>query len=305
MVGLIADDVTGACDSAVPFLAGGRVLMALWPHLPAAEDAACLAITTDGRDQPAEAARARARAATDHVLGLGARPYKKLDSRLRGHVSEELQGVLEAWPGRVLLCPALPAEGRVTAGGRQCHGGEVVDLREIAGTDGRVVLRDAATDADLDRVAAEVTADPQLLPAGSAGLAAALARALHPGRRLSGAWPAVRRPLGLVGSKTEVTLIQVERAITAGHPIQHRGRDGRLELGDHDALFVSGGGTAQGVLTELGASGLELCGEVVPRAPVGFVRDGPHAGLLMCVKSGGFGGPDAIADIFRGLLRGG
>src|SRR5579871_1986666 len=127
MIGLVADDVTGACDSAAPFLRGGRVLVALWPQLPAdheLEGAACVAISTDGRDQEAAEARARAEAATRHLVDLGARPYKKVDSRLRGHVAAELAGVMDAWRGRILLCPALPAEGRLTIGGEQVIGEE-------------------------------------------------------------------------------------------------------------------------------------------------------------------------------------
>ncbi len=51
MIGLVADDLTGACDSASPFLRGGRVMVALWPELPAAHELAgfaCVAISTGG-----------------------------------------------------------------------------------------------------------------------------------------------------------------------------------------------------------------------------------------------------------------
>lgn len=306
MIGLVADDVTGACDSASPFLRGGDVLVGLWPALPQRRDLPCLALATDGRDQPAAVARERARAATGHVMELGAQPYKKVDSLLRGHVAEELLGVLEAWTGRVLLCPALPAEGRFTANGRQRSPAGEIDLGPIAEAVGpRLLLRDATSDAELDRVAAEVLDTPDLLPAGSAGLAAALGRALHPAARALPPLPLVRSPLGLVGSKTEVTGEQVERALAAGAAIRRRAREEPVDLDGHDALFLSGGGTAHGVLAAIGAEALELLGDVVPRAPAGTVVGGPHAGLLVCVKSGGFGPPDAIATIFRRLTGGG
>lgn len=305
MIGLVADDLTGACDSASPFLRAGRVEVAIWPHQPQATGLACLAISTDGRDQDAAEARERARAATAHVLGLGARPYKKVDSRIRGHVAAELAGVLDAWRGRLMLCPALPSEGRLTMGSRQVVGDEVIDLGPItAALGGWVEMRDATTEAELDEVAAEVLARSDVLPAGSAGLAAALARALHPEARSMPGWPEARSPLGLVGSKTEVSAEQLKRAARAGWQIRRRTRLEPVDLRDHDALFLSGGGTAHGVLASLGAHGLELLGEAVPRAPVGRVLGGPADGLLVCVKSGGFGGPDAVVQVFERLQQG-
>ena len=306
MIAIVADDLTGACDSASPFLRGGQVTVSLWPHLSEPGERAAVAISTDGRDQDAAEARARARDATAHVMQLGARPYKKVDSRMRGHVAEELAGVLEAWPGRVLLCPALPAEGRLTIGGRQVVGEEITDLVALtSGLGDRVVLRDAVTDAELDEIAAEVLESTDLLPAGAAGLAAALARAIHPDPYPMPGWPAARNPLGLVGSKTEVSADQLVRAAAAGWTIRRRTRHEPVDLAGHDALFMSGGGTAHGVLAELGARAVQLLGDAVPRAPVGRVVGGEHDGLLICVKSGGFGGPEAVAQIFARLVEGG
>jgi uncharacterized protein YgbK (DUF1537 family) len=310
VIAIVADDLTGACDSASPFLRGGPVQVAIWPHLPESAELACVAVSTDGRDQDTDEARARARTATAHLMALGARPFKKVDSRMRGHVAAELAGVLDAWPGRVLLCPALPGEGRLTIDRHQVVGDEVTDLAELAaGLGDRVLLRDAASDADLDRVAAEVLAAPDLLPAGSAGLAAALARAVFAADEVtepSGTgWAGARRPLGLVGSKTEVSAEQLVRAVEAGWEIRRRTRHDPVELDGYDALFMSGGSTAHGVLAQLGAHGLELLGDAVPRAPVGRVLGGDREGLLVCVKSGGFGGPDAVATIFDRLVQGG
>ncbi len=307
VIGLVADDLTGACDAAAPFLRGGRVLVELWPVRVAdsADDVACRAVSTDGRDLDPAQAQARAREATQRLLDLGARPYKKLDSRLRGHVCAELAGALEAWPGRALLCPALPAEGRVTAGGRQLAGEEVIELRPlIAGLEDRVEIRDAATEGDLDAVAAELVARPDVMPAGSAGLAAAMAGRLYPAARRSPGWRPARRPLGLVGSKTDISAEQLERARAEGWDIRHRSREDAVDPREHDALFLSGGGTAQGVLEALGARGVELLGEAIPRAPVGRVIGGRHEGLTVCVKSGGFGGPDAMSRIFATLVAG-
>jgi uncharacterized protein YgbK (DUF1537 family) len=306
MLGLVADDLTGACDSAAPFLGGGRVLVSIWPAVAAADRAACLAVSTETRDGDPDLARSRSAEAVRGLRAAGAgRIFRKVDSRLRGHLREEIAGALDEWPGRCLLAPALPAEGRVTRGGRQLLDGEAIDIGTLlSGLEARVEVRDAETDAELAAIAAELAADPGLMAAGTAGLATALAAALG----LSGpgpGWPARPRPLGLVGSKTAVSATQLEAAQAAGWEVRRRARDETIDLAGHDALFLSGGGTAAGVLSALGATTLELLGELLPRVPVGRLLDGPHAGLVVALKSGGFGGSGAIAGALARLSAGG
>jgi len=306
MLGLVADDLTGACDSAAPFLAGGRVLVCMWPALAPEGGAACLALCTETRDGTPEEARIRSRQAVHLLLAAGAeRVFRKVDSRLRGHLREEIAGALEAWPGRCLLAPALPAEGRFTAGGRQVVDGEAIDIATLLQGLDRVEIRDAGSEAELAEIAAEVAEDRELMPAGTAGLAAALPAALGMGGGAAPGWPACQAPLGLLGSKTEVSAGQLEQALAAGWEVRRRARSDAVELEDHDALFLSGGGTAAGVLAALGATGLELVGEALPRVPVGRLLDGPHRGLVVALKSGGFGGPDAISAVMARLRSGG
>ncbi|TMF88914.1 MAG: hypothetical protein E6I08_06135 [Chloroflexi bacterium] len=302
MIGLLADDLTGACDSAAPFLGEGRVLVSIWPAFAPDSSAACLAISTETRDGTPEEARTRSRQAVHLLLTAGAnRIFRKVDSRLRGHLREELAGALDAWPGRCLLAPALPAEGRLTVGGRQLVDGAAIDIGTLLDGLERVEIRDAATDDDLSALAAAVDADRELMPAGTNGLAAALAR----GSAAAPGWPACARPLGLVGSKTEVSVAQVEAALAAGWEVRRRARGDAVELEGHDALFLSGGGTASGVLADLGATQLELLGQALPRVPVGRLLDGPRRGLVVALKSGGFGGVDAIAAVLTRLRSGG
>jgi uncharacterized protein YgbK (DUF1537 family) len=97
----------------------------------------------------------------------------------------------------------------------------------------------------------------------------------------------------------------VEAAQAAGWEVRRRARDEAIDLAGHDALFLSGGGTAAGVLSALGATTLELLGELLPRVPVGRLVDGPQAGLVVALKSGGFGGPGAIASALDRLSAGG
>src|SRR5215472_18043291 len=178
-IGLIADDLTGACDSALPFLAMGPVRVGIWPHMPEGE-LACKAVSTESRAESATVAYDRSRAA-----GAGLccdLLYRKLDSLLRGNALADLAGVLAA-TGAIccIVAPALPGEGRTTVGGVQRWPGGEADLRVLLAplvVDGYVELRDAVTEADLDRVAEDALAHGDRVLAGSAGLAAALARAL-------------------------------------------------------------------------------------------------------------------------------
>src|SRR6266487_2160664 len=200
-IGLVADDLTGACDSALPFLAAGPVRVGLWPHVPRGE-LACAAISTESRIETAEVSYARSREAAG---GLRCDLlFRKLDSLLRGSPAAELAGVLDATgqpQARCVVAPALPAEGRFTVGGVQRWPGGEADLAALlAPVAGRIEIRDAATDAELDRVAVELVARGDRVVAGTAGLASALARALGLGPLPTPPGPACARPLAVVGS---------------------------------------------------------------------------------------------------------
>jgi uncharacterized protein YgbK (DUF1537 family) len=293
-VGLVADDLTGACDSAVPFLAAGRVEVGIWPYVPAG-DLACAAISTETREEDAEVALERTREAARELRSQGFKLiYRKVDSMLRGNLAADLEGVLADWGGTCLLAPALPAEGRVTRKGRQVWNSTTVDISSLLGDLGdRVSIRDAETDRDLAALAAEVARTARLLPAGSAGLAAQLPGALGLAVRPQPPLPLCQRPLVLIGSTS--AFAQAAYAANRGWDVQRRVRGDVVDVDGHDSLFLSGGGTAAGVLGELGADGLELLGEVAPRVPVGRLHGGHLPGLPVVLKSGSFGAVDVIA----------
>jgi uncharacterized protein YgbK (DUF1537 family) len=293
-VGLIADDLTGACDSATPFLSAGRVEVGIWPHIPAG-DLACAAVSTESREEDAGVALERTRQAARELRTRGFELiYRKVDSMLRGNVAADIEGVLADWGGTCLLAPALPAEGRVTRQGRQVWDSASVDIAALLGVvAGRVSVRDAQTDEDLFAVAAEVARTARLLPAGSAGLAAQLPAALGLAVRPPAPLPLCRLPLVLVGSTA--AFAQALYAADRGWTVQRRVRGDMVDPEGHDSLFLSGGGTAAGVLGELGAEGLELLGEAAPRVPVGRLLGGHSPGLPVALKSGSFGGIDVIA----------
>jgi len=303
--GLVADDLTGACDSAVPFLAAGRVIACFWPCLPDLR-AACLAVTTETRAEEPAAASERSREAVRALRQAGADiVYRKVDSQLRGNVAADLRGALAEWEGSCLLAPALPQEGRVTMGGRQrWEGGEVdlVRLLDDAGLD-RVTVRDASSVEDLARVAAEIAAQPgRLLPAGSAGLAAELPRAFGFGAPPPPPAPGCRRPAALVG--TTAAAGQARLASERGKTVIRLGPGEVPEgLDTYDGLLLTGGETAARVLRSLGVTALELTGEAYPRVPLARCLDGARPGLTVALKAGAFGAEDAIDRALEAMSR--
>ncbi|MBB2674320.1 MULTISPECIES: four-carbon acid sugar kinase family protein [Rhizobium] len=84
---------------------------------------------------------------------------------------------------------------------------------------------------------------------------------------------------------------QAVRAVMGSHPVT--------------GLFLTGGDTAESVLSELAFNSLELLSEVEPGIPVGRTT-GPHP-IHIITKAGGFGSPHILlksAELLRGLWLG-
>src|SRR5262245_45001410 len=137
LVGIQADDLTGACDTGAPFAARGldtRVVVSDLDGLSALPHADVLVVDTESRTIAAEEARARARTAGS---ALKAGPprflYKKVDSTLRGHAAAEIDGMLDG-SGRAmaLLTPAFPAQRRTVVDGCVRVDGRPADETAIA-----------------------------------------------------------------------------------------------------------------------------------------------------------------------------
>jgi uncharacterized protein YgbK (DUF1537 family) len=174
---------------------------------------------------------------------------------------------------------------------------------------------DAETAADLATMAAAVDELP-VVPAGSAGLATALAA------RLSSLAPVpVPRPhppvLVVAGSRhpaTRAQLAQLEaRGISGIWPPDPEGaRDGdrqaslralatatreRLARGAPGTLLLTGGETAYSVCRAIEAIGIALDGVFEPGLAVGRLLGGPFAGLTVVTKAGGFGDPETLVRL--------
>lgn len=359
---LIADDLTGALDSAASFATPDTPVPVTWTVTEALDGS--FALSTETRDATAEEARFRTIAAADFVADRPgeALVYKKLDSLLRGHPALELALLIErVRPDRVVFAPAHPTLGRITRGGWQfvrdaATGREMrieIDLVsamrdlgfDVAGnpveTSGRprIILADAETQGDLqDLVARECRQPGRVLWCGSGGLAEALAGGAKDLRPMP-----TGNVLAIVGSDHPNAMAQTETiehrlpgavmhigvaagedvagAITshmARHPLTvvlpspaetTRAAAARIiadtlrnvlpRIRRPDVLYVSGGETLRAACDAVGAAGLICEGFVAPGVPVSRLRGGVWSGTATISKSGAFGTPDTLANLFR------
>ncbi|HEV2128851.1 MAG TPA: four-carbon acid sugar kinase family protein [Thermomicrobiales bacterium] len=223
LLAVIADDLTGAGDAGGAFATAGLRTVILFGN-ERSEDADVIVRSTDSRGlDTTDAAEVNRRA----VRGLRCPPprqpprwvYKKIDSALRGHPCEELLAVMrELGERRALVAPALPAQGRTTAGSRQlvdgipldqtpfgvpASGADLISVfgceRQVAiqpitlatvrhgtghvahaieGLEEGILVADAETDRDLMTIAGAALDNGIRVMAGSAGLARQLATTL-------------------------------------------------------------------------------------------------------------------------------
>ena len=222
---IVADDLTGALDSAAPLATLGGPLPVFWQPGAIPATATSFALDTESRDAPPAPP-----AWLDAFDGAGL-AYKKIDSQLRGNTAHEIAACLAS--GRfasAVIAPAFPAQQRITRDGRQywrpapsepwqavpCD--LALALRErgpdlrLAGAADAVEERgfylcDASSEADLRALAAAGRRlAPPVLWVGSAGLARALA-----GATAATALPRLAPPLlMIIGSHHPVTVAQIE-----------------------------------------------------------------------------------------------
>jgi len=245
-------------------------------------------------------------------------------------------------------------------------------LREWRAASPGIVLADAATAQDLDRLARVVVREKLFaVTAGSAGLANALGAALSWPRRTRRVKPGGKAPVLLVvGSRNPTSLEQVawlekdnrvtviraaladvvtdgdryrrelDRVVRKARTEIMAGRDTVLTLAQPPALssgrsrplrptasraiseflgqatrrvardarlgglLLCGGDIAIAACSSLGASGIELQGEVEPGVPWGRLVGGELADLSAVTKAGGFGKPETFARAIRFLRPG-
>lgn len=133
MIGVIADDLTGAAELGAVGLRMG-LKAEIWRSKRPKSSADLVCVDTDSRScSPTEAAQRAAKAAK-MLHGAGAKwIYKKIDSVLRGNVTSEVEAVMqELGFNRALILPANPSLGRVIRDGQYFVQGKPIHRTEFA-----------------------------------------------------------------------------------------------------------------------------------------------------------------------------
>jgi uncharacterized protein YgbK (DUF1537 family) len=256
LIAILADDLTGAADTAAGMLGAGRPLVT-WPRSDGAiawhDEDRIVSIDAGTRQAtPAEAAnRIRDLAVLFRTAGF-AHLYKKVDSTLRGHIGVEVKAALEGWRegSLAVVAPAFPAMGRTTVDGRQRVGDTALDgppvaerlasaavpvttlaladvrggvldriFRARAEAGNRAIVCDAVTDVDLAAIAAAgAMLEAAVVWVGSGGLARRLFTDSNPSRhQMQISHPIPSGPVLVVaGSLTAITGSQAASVAAAG-----------------------------------------------------------------------------------------
>ncbi len=139
---LVADDLTGACDSAGAFVSSGRpVRIALdldtFTSIPTFPNSV-IAFSTETRNMPDphQAAIRLARITSLIPITPATILFKKIDSAARGHLGTETLATLDASGlALALVAPAFPQNGRTVQAG-------ILTIRDAATQNTAIVLRD-------------------------------------------------------------------------------------------------------------------------------------------------------------------
>jgi uncharacterized protein YgbK (DUF1537 family) len=122
---IIADDLTGAADSAIAFAKRRLPARVTWgvPHVEGPGNDVAVAFDADTRQLPGPAAARRHWEIVQTLHDPHSRVFKKIDSTLRGHPAEEIGALIDVLAAsepslRAIFAPAFPAGGRVTRDGR-------------------------------------------------------------------------------------------------------------------------------------------------------------------------------------------
>lgn len=121
-IAIIADDLTGASDTAIQFRKYGLKTMVIVDYQDlegASRGIPVWSINADTRPLTAAEAYERIYAITQKLKDMKFnRLYKKIDSTLRGHPGAELEAVMDALKAELaLVVPAFPANGRAVVNG--------------------------------------------------------------------------------------------------------------------------------------------------------------------------------------------
>jgi len=339
-VAIIADDLTGALDTGTPFVAAGLAVAVAVDveNIPSALRGApdVLVVNTASRAlAPAEASARIGLAAIGLAMARPAFVFKKIDSRLKGNVAIESEALARAFGYRKLVvAPAIPDQQRFTRGGAVTGRGverPLPILPLFAGPGADLIIVDAETDGDLDRVIGEYDwADA--VAVGARGLGLALARKLQKAGAKSARFQPSPSTLFAIGSRDPITEAQMEalegsgrlsiaRDAPAGVLAEKSGIElpallrcsgeitedsaavaerfaftaqGVIETAAPDTVITGGGDTALALLRTLRAGVLFPKGEIEPGVPWCEILLENGRQIRVAVKSGGFGTRESL-----------
>lgn len=338
MLLIFADDLTGALDAAAPFAGRGMVTEVATGlegvHAALAAAPAVLSVNLGCRDGKADEARRR----TQELLTLVPADtilFKKIDSRLKGHIAAEMDAISFR---RALVVPAIPDFGRIVSGGA-VSGFGVETAIAIDEKLGRHALRcsipDTRTTEDIRQALSAAQAEGIDLFIGARGLAETLAAVMSARVLPDVATVPPGKGIFVIGSRDPITLEQIDvlksadlvsiiEAPNGAVPLDAeedvdlsliqatQGNEylSSLEVSDRLAegvvphftagagrLLLSGGATAEAVLRAMGILRLRLAGECLPGLGVGWAGN-----QCIIAKSGGFGQADTLKRIAKMML---
>lgn len=138
LIGIIADDLTGANDTALQFHMRGsntQIILDAEMQLQNINNTQTWAISTETRNLSPEDAYSNVRKATQTLIDRLNLDffYKKIDSTIRGNIAVETLAMLDVLKfDAAVIVPAYPAEGRTTVGGYHLLKGVPIERTEIA-----------------------------------------------------------------------------------------------------------------------------------------------------------------------------
>lgn len=223
MLAILADDLTGALDSAAPFAGRGlRTEVALAHEAISGIVADCpdvISINLNTREIGADEAREKT-AAVMALLPSGTLLFKKVDSRLKGNIVAELDAIAFS---RALVAPAIPEFDRIVENGLVRGFGvdtPIVIAEKLGSHAARVNTPDTNTPADMDAVLEAAQTDGTDLLIGARGLAEALARRMTQRPDAEAAIIPAGRATFVIGSRDPITLAQID-VLRAGHDLNY------------------------------------------------------------------------------------
>ncbi len=246
MIGVWADDLSGALDTGVVF--GRHMPTQVWSQLPVEKPLknGAMVVNANTRHLTPSGVFERYRTIPASVLSAD-RHYLKVDSTLRGPVGASITALLNRLPQYrgALLCSAFPKNHRIIVKGRLLvdsqpahHTALADDPKNPLTTDNiadvlrattewplvtvpttafgdtdwsqtAIFIADATCTTDLEQLADILVAHPNLLPVGSAGWAAVLAARWKTTPPPDAEWGTFDGILAVVGSRHPVSRRQV------------------------------------------------------------------------------------------------